>query len=46
MQGGFGKAYGRSFIDFVMPNPAFYPPNRRRWQLLPETEQKPSLAGQ
>jgi hypothetical protein len=45
MQDGFGKARGRSFIDFVTLNPAFIPPNRRRRRLLPETEQKPSVAG-
>jgi hypothetical protein len=27
MQDGFGKARGRSFIDFMTPNPAFIPPN-------------------
>src|ERR1700748_1590543 len=45
MQDGFGKPRRRSFIDFVTPDPAFIPPNRRFGGLLPETEQKPSLAG-
>jgi hypothetical protein len=45
MQDGFGKTRGRSFIDFVTPDPTFIPPNRRFGRLLPETEQKPSLAG-
>jgi hypothetical protein len=45
MQDGFGKTRRRSFIDFVTPDPAFIPPNRRVGRLLPETEQKPSLAG-
>jgi hypothetical protein len=29
----------------MTPNPAFIPPNRPACRLLPETEQKPSLAG-
>jgi hypothetical protein len=28
MQDGFGKACGRSFIDFMTLNPAFMLPNR------------------